>query len=81
MPAKSLPAKSSGSRIANVFKSIVNDLSNEMAKAKHEFSVDIEIEFKSVTLDEKGIPLFTKSTTQSQLQIKMATRISPPEEK
>lgn len=81
MPGPSTPAENTGRRIAEVFKSMINDLAAEMDKAKHEFAVDMEIEFKSVTLDQKGIPLFTKSATQSQLQIKIATRITPPTKK
>jgi hypothetical protein len=81
MPGPSTPAQNTGRRIAEVFKTMVNDLAIEMDKAQHEFAVDMEIEFKSVTLDQRGIPLFSKSTTQSQLQIKIATRITPPAKK
>ena len=71
------PAKNTGKRVAEVFKTTVTDLSARMSEAGHEFAVDIEIEFRSVALDSRGFPLFSKSTTQSQLNIKLASRITP----
>lgn len=41
-------------------------------------AVDIELNFKSVTISEKGWVLFGKDTDQSQMEIKLATRITPP---
>ena len=75
------PAKSTGKRVAEVFRTTVTDLSARMSEAGHEFAVDIEIEFRSVALDSKGFPLFSKSTTQSQLNIKLASRITPAKNK
>ena len=77
MPGPSTPATNPGKSIAKVFQIMVNDLAREMNRSKHEFAVDVEIDFNSVTINKKGIPLFTKSVTQSQMQIKLATRITP----
>ena len=77
MPGTSTPATKSGKSIAKVFQIIVNDLAREMKRSQHEFAVDVAIDFHSVTINKKGIPLFTKSVNQSQMQIKLATRITP----
>jgi hypothetical protein len=42
-------------------------------------AVDVELNFKSLTLNEKGWVLFGKDTKESQLEIRLATRILPPE--
>jgi len=42
-------------------------------------AVDVELNFKSVTLNEQGWILFGKDTQESQLEIRLATRILPPE--
>ena len=81
MPDPSTPATSPGKSVAKVFKTMVNELVIEMNQAKHEFAIDVQVDFKSVTINEKGIPLFSKSVTQSQMQIKLATRITPGEGK
>jgi hypothetical protein len=77
MPGPSNPAEVPEKKVAEVFNLMVNDLLTSMAKEKHEFAVDIEITFQSVTVDERGFPLFSKKTSQSQMQIKLATRITP----
>jgi hypothetical protein len=77
MPGSSTPTEVPERKVAEVFNLLVHDLLNSMVKEKHEFAVDIEITFQSVTVDERGIPLFSKKTSQSQMQIKLATRITP----
>jgi hypothetical protein len=71
--SKRQPAKSPGKSIVKVFNMMVS----EMCEVQHEFAVDVEINFKTVTIDRKGLPLISKNTTQSQLEIKLATRIIP----
>ena len=73
----STAATTPGRPIVKVFAAMVNDFVEAMDKTKHEFAVDVELNFKSVTIDQKGIPLFTKTTTQSQMEIKIATRLTP----
>lgn len=41
-------------------------------------AVDIELTFKSVTINEKGWVLFGRDTDQSQMEIRLATRLTPP---
>jgi hypothetical protein len=76
MPGPSNPAINSGKSISTVFQNMVNDLVVEMNRANHQYAVDVEINFESVTINQKGIPLFTRNTTQSQMKIKLATRIT-----
>jgi hypothetical protein len=79
MPAPSTPATSPGKNISTVFRKMVNALIAEMDETKHPYAVDVEVNFASVTINQKGIPLFVKNTTQSQMQIKLATRVVPGE--
>jgi len=71
------PVATKEHQIGKVFGSIVNDVKNGMVASKHESAVDIELNFESVALSEKGIPLFSKSSNQSQMQIRLATRVLP----
>jgi hypothetical protein len=41
-------------------------------------AVDIELNFKSITISEKGLALFGKDSAQSHLEVRLATRITPP---
>ena len=71
------PALKKERQIGKVFNSIITDVKTGMAESKHENAVDIELNFESVALSQKGIPLFTKDSKQSQMKIRLATRILP----
>ena len=75
------PVATKEHQIGKVFGSIVNDVKNGMVESKHENAVDVELNFQSVALSQKGIPLFTKSSNQSQMQIRLATRVLPAADK
>ena len=66
-----------GENIALVFKELIRGIAEQMAETNHQFAVDLEVNFESVTVDKKGIPLFTNKATQSHLRIRLATRIIP----
>jgi len=67
-------------QIGKVFNSIITDVKTGMVESKHENAVDIELNFQAVALSQKGIPLFTKNSNQSQMQIRLATRVLPETE-
>ena len=63
--------------VADVFANIVRDVAKVMTDTTHKEAVDLDLKFTSVTIDSRGIPLFTKHTDQSQLEIRLATRLTP----
>ena len=71
------PVATKEHQIGKVFDSIINDVKNGMVESKHESAVDIELNFQSVALSQKGIPLFSKNSKQSQMQIRLATQVLP----
>lgn len=71
------PAVVDQTPVALVFSSMVSALSQAMAANQHNNAVDVQLTFQSVTTDAHGVPLFTKHSTQSQMQIQLATRITP----
>jgi len=82
------PAIYSAASIGDVFQSVVNEVREtyelEMRRTGDSHgsvlinAVDIELNFKSIVLSEKGWVLFGKDSTQSQMEIRIATRITPP---
>ena len=74
------PVATKEHQIGKVFHSIIRDVKTGMAESKHENAVDIELNFQSVALSQNGIPLFTKNSKQSQMQIRLATRVLPEAE-
>jgi hypothetical protein len=78
MPDPKTPAELPGDAVGKIFRTLVTDsIVPAMRDAGHQSAVDIEIYFKSVTI-EKGIVIFPKKTTESQMEIRIATRINPP---
>lgn len=71
------PALKKERQIGKVFNSIITDVKTGMKESNHENAVDIELNFQSVALSQKGIPLFTKNSKESQMQIRLATRVLP----
>ena len=71
------PVSTKEHQIGKIFGTIIEDVKNGMAESKHENAVDVELNFQSVALSEKGVPLFSKSSSQSQMQIRLATRVLP----
>jgi hypothetical protein len=83
------PATYNAAAIGEVFKSVVGEIRKsyefEMQRAYAAGSpavlmnaVDIELSFKSVMLTQQGWVLFGKNTKESTMEIKLATRITPP---
>lgn len=84
------PAVYSAAAIGAVLESVINEIQKVY---KHDISskssdqnqtttlmsaVDIELNFKSVTLAEKGLAIFGKDTKESVMEIRLATRVTPP---
>lgn len=81
MPDRSTPAELPGYPVGRIFETLVADeIIPAMRKAKHQCAVDVQIDFRAVTVSEKGVVLFGKKTTESQMEIRLATRIDPPPE-
>jgi len=65
------------SPVVTSFALIVSEIQTKIDAAQMKSAVDIELTFNQVSLDARGIPLFTRHKEQSQMQIKLATRIMP----
>jgi len=63
--------------IAKTFAAIVDEIQSKVNASDMKSAVDLELTFNQVSLDSKGVPLFTRHKEQSQMQIKLATRIIP----
>lgn len=75
------PAKYDAPPIGKVFESVIRQVREAYSTSDESGmsiqAVDIELNFKSVAIDEKGWALFGKDTKQSQMEIRLATRITP----
>ncbi len=81
MPDAKTPAELPGHPVGRIFENLVAvDIIPAMRRANHQCAVDVQIDFRAVTVSEKGIALFGKKTTESQMEIRIATRITPPSE-
>jgi len=83
------PATYNAAAVGEVLKSVVGEIRKayefEMQRAYTAASpavlmnaVDIELNFKSVMLTQQGWVLFGKDTKESTMEIRLATRITPP---
>ncbi|WP_019617199.1 hypothetical protein [Psychromonas ossibalaenae] len=63
--------------IASVFNSVVKGVQDTLNTSRLQSAVDIELNFNQVTISKKGIPLFTKKKEQTEMSIKLATRVIP----
>ena len=63
--------------VGMVFSRAVRNIQGTMGP--RDSVVDVEITFRSVTIDSRGIPLFTNRTEQSTVEMRLATRIRPAE--
>lgn len=74
-PSKT-PTTESSPEIGQVFYKAVQDLQKAMLNLADEtMTVDMEMTFRSVTLSQKGIPLFTSKKTEQSFEIRLATRV------
>lgn len=64
-------------KVTDTFLNIVREVGLGIKEVDHKHAVDVEVNFRSVTVGKKGVPLFTKHMNESQLEIKLATRIIP----
>jgi hypothetical protein len=71
------PAITDQPAVSDIFAHAISDLSEVMSQTHLKDAVDIELNFKSVTTDSNGVPLFTKHSTESTLEIRLATRLTP----
>jgi len=71
------PATEKASPVADTFASIVGQVQSKIDEKGMKSAVDVELTFNQISLDSKGVPLFTRRKEQSQMQIKLATRIVP----
>lgn len=68
-------ATTPGADVGKVFSRAVRNIQSTMTPT--DAVVDVEITFRSVTIDSRGIPLFTNRTEQSSMEMKLATRVRP----
>lgn len=65
-----------GNDIAAIFSTIINQLHGKLTQQSDEtMSVDIEMTFKNVTVDENGFPLFSNKTVSNATEIRLACRV------
>jgi hypothetical protein len=76
--AEKSPVEEQSEAVGSIFINMIATISAKAKSLNHNNAVDVEINFQSVTIDKNGIPLFTKHTKESQIQLKLATRILPP---
>ena len=63
--------------IGDVFRRLVTDVDSVIEATGNKAAVDIEVTFTAMTLDQSGIPLFSKKKSESTMQLKLATRVMP----
>jgi len=66
-----------GSPVAKMFGNMIAEIQSKVDASNVQAAVDVELTFNQVSIDSKGIPLFTRNKQQSQMQIKLATRVIP----
>lgn len=65
-----------GNDISAIFSNIINQLHGELMQQSDEtMSVDVEMTFKNVTVDENGFPLFSNKTVSNATEIRLACRV------
>ncbi len=87
--ATRLPTSLEAPSIGDVLRSVLEQIAaaHTAMRAKPEQSkpttqlgtVDLELNFKSVAVSEGGWLLFGKDSKESQLEIRLATRVEPPD--
>ena len=66
-----------GPEITSIFNSVAKGIQDIIDSRNHGAAVDLELQFNQVTINSKGVPLFSKTETTKSIQIKLATRITP----
>lgn len=66
-----LPAES----IGGVFRTVVTDVALVVDEQGGPAVVDVELTLTSVKMSKSGIPLISRKTKESELQIRLATRV------
>jgi|GEM_PF-6861096 len=62
--------------IADTFADLVRSVSAVVKETKHQHAVDVRMLCRSASLSKKGIPIFSKKTKSSDMEIELATRIT-----
>lgn len=73
----SLPSEAGGRRIARVFSTLVSQIQDQATAVNHAAAIDVELNFKSANMTEKGWIIFGKDSQQTGLEIRLATQILP----
>lgn len=63
--------------VTTVFNIVVSGVQKTVHDTGHQSAVDIELNFNQVAISKKGVPLFTSKKEQTEMSIKLATRIIP----
>lgn len=57
------------------FADIVKSVTKVVHDQKHQHAVDLRLHFKSVRMSKTGIPVFSKKTKESVMELEIATRV------
>ena len=66
--------------VGDVFMQVVEQVSNAAREGGHRNAVDLELTFAQVKASGGGVPLIVGTSKESNLQIRLATRLLPPED-
>ena len=64
------------SPIATSFKQIVKEAQSLADQTQHPHAIDIKMEFRSVHIDQSGIPIFSRKKNEATTEIHFATRVT-----
>jgi hypothetical protein len=75
----SIAAKYAAPDIGKVFESVIQQVGQAYAarSGMDLQAVDIELNFKSISISEDGWVLFGKDTKESHMEIRLAARLTP----
>ena len=62
--------------VVQVFDNVVSGIRTTIKEKKHNSAVDVKLDFKSISIDSKGILVWSKKK-ESQLEISLATQVIP----
>ena len=71
------PASRRADAIATVFHTMVTEVTEVTRRLGHKSAVDLEINFRSLKVSERGFLIFSRETKESTLKLRLATQVLP----
>ena len=68
--------KTAATPIADSFTKMVEETQSIVDRIKHPHAVDLKMEFRSVQVDQSGVPIFSRKTKEAATEIHFATRVT-----